>query len=109
MDASRSSIPLGRQKSHKKPLVATGVQQQVPVDGPRRLEDLGEHPVQAVGDLRPADPPDRVAKLLLGQGRQREPSLKDRRRVHVYLTPRAKALEATLLPYIREVNALATI
>ncbi len=39
---------------------------------------------------------------------RREPSLEDRRRVHVYLTPRAKALEATLRPYVREVNALAT-
>ena len=38
---------------------------------------------------------------------RRERSSEDRRRVHVYLTPKAKALEAELLPHIAEVNELA--
>jgi DNA-binding MarR family transcriptional regulator len=37
----------------------------------------------------------------------RRKSDEDRRRVHVYLTPEAKALEAVLLPAVAEVNRLA--
>lgn len=38
---------------------------------------------------------------------QRVKSEEDRRRVHVFLTPEAKALEATLLPAVAEVNRQA--
>lgn len=38
----------------------------------------------------------------------RVPSLKDRRKIHIHLTERAKALQAELLPQVAEVNALAT-
>ena len=34
-------------------------------------------------------------------------SIEDRRKVHVFLTPEARALEATLLPAVAEVNAVA--
>lgn len=37
----------------------------------------------------------------------RTKSLEDRRKVHVFLTPEAKALQATLLPAVAEVNAVA--
>lgn len=36
----------------------------------------------------------------------RRKSAKDRRKVHVYLTARAKRLKAKLIPYVAEVNAL---
>ncbi|MDR3513014.1 MAG: MarR family transcriptional regulator [Caulobacteraceae bacterium] len=39
---------------------------------------------------------------------ERVPSLKDRRKIHIHLTERAKALQAELLPCVAEVNALAT-
>jgi MarR family transcriptional regulator for hemolysin len=39
---------------------------------------------------------------------RRMPSTEDRRKVHIHLTPRAKALQATLLPLVAEVNGLAT-
>jgi DNA-binding MarR family transcriptional regulator len=39
---------------------------------------------------------------------RRVPSVDDRRRVHVYLTPEAKKLRRKLAPYVVEVNALAT-
>jgi MarR family transcriptional regulator for hemolysin len=39
---------------------------------------------------------------------ERVPSIKDRRKVHIHLTQRARALEAELLPYVAEVNGLAT-
>jgi len=38
----------------------------------------------------------------------RTPSADDRRKVHIHLTPTAKALQATLLPMAAEVNTLAT-
>lgn len=38
----------------------------------------------------------------------RAPSQVDRRKVHIRLTARAKALQAELLPQVAEVNALAT-
>jgi MarR family transcriptional regulator for hemolysin len=38
----------------------------------------------------------------------RVPSLMDRRKIHIHLTERAKALQAELLPQVAEVNALAT-
>ena len=37
----------------------------------------------------------------------REKSVEDRRKVHVYLTPEAKALEQVLLPAVAEVNDIA--
>ncbi|MBX3484870.1 MarR family winged helix-turn-helix transcriptional regulator [Phenylobacterium sp.] len=37
----------------------------------------------------------------------RSKSVEDRRKVHVYLTPQAKALEAELLPAVAEVNRVA--
>jgi MarR family transcriptional regulator for hemolysin len=37
----------------------------------------------------------------------RQKSLEDRRKVHVFLTPEARALEAVLLPAVAEVNAVA--
>ena len=37
----------------------------------------------------------------------RQKSVEDRRKVHVFLTPEAHALEATLLPAVAEVNAMA--
>jgi DNA-binding MarR family transcriptional regulator len=37
----------------------------------------------------------------------RQKSVEDRRKVHVFLTPQAQALEATLLPAVAEVNAMA--
>ena len=37
----------------------------------------------------------------------REKSLEDRRKVHVFLTPEAKALQPLLLPAVAEVNRLA--
>ena len=37
----------------------------------------------------------------------RRKSLEDRRKVHVYLTPPAKALQKTLMPAVAEVNAVA--
>jgi DNA-binding MarR family transcriptional regulator len=37
----------------------------------------------------------------------REKSLEDRRKVHVFLTPQAKALQPVLLPAVAEVNAIA--
>ncbi|WP_296600773.1 MarR family winged helix-turn-helix transcriptional regulator [Phenylobacterium sp.] len=37
----------------------------------------------------------------------RRKSEEDRRKVHVFLTPQAKALEAVLLPAVSEVNAVA--
>jgi DNA-binding MarR family transcriptional regulator len=37
----------------------------------------------------------------------RQKSVEDRRKVHVFLTPQARALEAVLLPAVAEVNALA--
>lgn len=39
---------------------------------------------------------------------RRVPSETDRRKIHVHLTERAKALQAELLPHVAEVNALAT-
>jgi MarR family transcriptional regulator, transcriptional regulator for hemolysin len=36
----------------------------------------------------------------------RRKSAKDRRKVHVYLTARAKRLKAKLIPHVAEVNAL---
>ncbi len=39
---------------------------------------------------------------------ERAPSVRDRRKIHIRLTPRAKALQAELLPQVAEVNALAT-
>jgi DNA-binding MarR family transcriptional regulator len=38
----------------------------------------------------------------------RVPSQTDRRKIHVHLTDRGRALEADLLPYVAEVNAMAT-
>ena len=38
---------------------------------------------------------------------KRQKSVQDRRKVHVFLTPEARALEATLLPAVAEVNAVA--
>lgn len=38
----------------------------------------------------------------------RIPSQLDRRKVHIHLTPKARALQATLLPLVAEVNAVAT-
>ena len=38
---------------------------------------------------------------------RREKSVEDRRKVHVYLTPEAKALEQVLMPAVAEVNTLA--
>lgn len=38
---------------------------------------------------------------------RREPSVEDRRRVHIFLTPLAKKLEAKLLPAVAEVNRIA--
>jgi len=38
---------------------------------------------------------------------ERQKSVEDRRKVHVFLTPSARALEATLLPAVAEVNKLA--
>ncbi len=38
----------------------------------------------------------------------REPSSEDRRKIHVYLTPKARALRGTLAPHVAEVNAIAT-
>lgn len=40
---------------------------------------------------------------------QRVPSETDRRKIHIHLTDRARALKADLLPYVAEVNALATV
>jgi DNA-binding MarR family transcriptional regulator len=37
----------------------------------------------------------------------RQKSLEDRRKVHVFLTPEAKGLQATLLPAVAEVNDVA--
>ncbi len=37
----------------------------------------------------------------------RRKSVEDRRKMHVYLTPQAKALQKTLLPAVAEVNAIA--
>lgn len=37
----------------------------------------------------------------------RQKSVEDRRKVHVFLTPEARALEAVLLPAVAEVNAVA--
>ena len=37
----------------------------------------------------------------------RQKSVEDRRKVHVYLTPQAKALHAVLMPAVAEVNAVA--
>jgi DNA-binding MarR family transcriptional regulator len=37
----------------------------------------------------------------------REKSVEDRRKVHVFLTPQAKALQAVLLPAVAEVNRIA--
>jgi len=37
----------------------------------------------------------------------RRKSVEDRRKVHVYLTPEAKALQKVLLPAVAEVNAIA--
>ena len=37
----------------------------------------------------------------------RRQNMEDRRKVHVYLTPRAKALHATLLPEVAAVNEIA--
>jgi len=37
----------------------------------------------------------------------RQKSVEDRRKVHVFLTPEARALEATLLPAVSVVNAVA--
>lgn len=39
---------------------------------------------------------------------RREQSTQDRRRTHVFLTPRGKALQATLTPFVIEVNRRAT-
>ncbi|MCC6919853.1 MAG: MarR family transcriptional regulator [Alphaproteobacteria bacterium] len=39
---------------------------------------------------------------------RRQPSSEDRRRIHVFLTPLAKRLEAKLLPSVVEVNRIAT-
>ena len=39
---------------------------------------------------------------------RREQSTEDRRKVHVYLTPKAKKLEMVLRPCVSEVNAIAT-
>jgi DNA-binding MarR family transcriptional regulator len=39
---------------------------------------------------------------------ERVPSLKDRRKIHIHLTDRARALQDELLPLVAEVNALAT-
>jgi len=39
---------------------------------------------------------------------RRQPSSEDRRRIHVFLTPLAKRLEAKLLPAVVEVNRIAT-
>jgi len=38
---------------------------------------------------------------------ERQKSIEDRRKVHVFLTPSARALEATLLPAVAEVNKIA--
>ena len=38
---------------------------------------------------------------------RRKPSKEDRRKVHIYLTPRARRLQETLLPCVAEVNAIA--
>jgi DNA-binding MarR family transcriptional regulator len=38
---------------------------------------------------------------------RRKPSKEDRRKVHVFLTPRARRLQETLLPCVAEVNAIA--
>ena len=38
---------------------------------------------------------------------ERQKSVEDRRKVHVFLTPSARALEATLLPAVAEVNKIA--
>ncbi|WEK42148.1 MAG: MarR family transcriptional regulator [Candidatus Sphingomonas colombiensis] len=39
---------------------------------------------------------------------RREQSTTDRRRLHVFLTPKARELEEQLLPHVAEVNELAT-
>lgn len=38
---------------------------------------------------------------------RREQSVADRRKIHVYLTPKAKKLQATLAPCVAEVNEIA--
>lgn len=38
----------------------------------------------------------------------RVPSELDRRKIHIYLTPRAKRLKTKLLPFVAEVNAIAS-
>jgi len=38
---------------------------------------------------------------------RRQQSVEDRRKIHVFLTPKAKALQATLAPFIAEVNEIA--
>jgi MarR family transcriptional regulator, transcriptional regulator for hemolysin len=38
---------------------------------------------------------------------RRVPSEEDRRKVHVYLTPKAKRLRAKLMPFVEEVNEIA--
>lgn len=39
---------------------------------------------------------------------RREKSKTDRRKIHIFLTPKAQALEAKLNPYVEEVHQLAT-
>lgn len=39
---------------------------------------------------------------------ERRPSTADRRKMHVHLTPRARALQRALSPFVAEVNAIAT-
>lgn len=39
---------------------------------------------------------------------RRKQSELDRRKIHVFLTPRARSLQATLAPFIAEVNEIAT-
>ena len=39
----------------------------------------------------------------------RVPSDRDRRKIHIHLTPRAVALQATLMPLVAKVNARATV
>ncbi len=48
-----------------------------------------------------------LKKMQTGGLIERRPSASDRRKVHVYLTPRGRALRRRLLPYAIEVNAAA--
>lgn len=49
-----------------------------------------------------------VKRLEKGGLIQRKPSTLDGRKINIYLTPKAKALKAKLMPLVEEVNDLAT-